>query len=96
MSTDDDHEHAVDIVAGLAYGRKATCGVKVDYKSQESARRAEVALNAKDDRRHELEAYPCAWCFGWHIGRRMDEKEREMWLGYVSMINDWRSGGTTG
>lgn len=88
MNAED--RHAIDIVAGLAYGREATCGVKINYGSEQSARRAEVALNAKDDRKHELEAYPCVWCLGWHIGRRMGKKERELWLGYVNMINDWR------
>lgn len=62
------------LAAGKAYGRENTCGRKIDYKSEESAVRAAEALSAKFDR--ELEAYPCAFCFGWHIGRTMTAEER--------------------
>jgi len=71
----DDHTRTMHLAAGLAYGREATCGLKIDYRSESSAERAAEAMTAKSGR--ALEAYPCVWCEGWHIGRKMDEKERQ-------------------
>lgn len=63
--------------AGLAYGREATCGKKIDYRSEETAAKAAEHMMAKGSK--ELEAYPCAWCDGWHIGRSMTSKERQQY-----------------
>jgi hypothetical protein len=62
------------LAAGRAYGEEATCGRKIDYKSEESADKAAAAMSAKGDK--VLEAYPCCWCKGWHIGRAMTWEER--------------------
>lgn len=62
--------------AGQFFGELPTCGVKIDYKSEESANRSAQKMSAKNNRK--LEAYPCYWCGGWHIGRAMTEKEREI------------------
>ena len=78
--------------AGRRYGRESTCGKKVDYKSEESAARAAEAMSAKADK--PLEPYPCFWCDGWHIGRKMAQAELEEASGrgaeptYVYMIED--------
>lgn len=60
--------------AGRAYGQEATCGHKVDYRSEGTASASAARMSAKYGR--ELEAYPCVWCGGWHIGRAMTEAER--------------------
>jgi hypothetical protein len=65
----DDRTFAMHIAAGLAWGEAATCGRKIDYKSEESAERAARAMMDKGKADKPLEAYPCAWCAGWHIGR---------------------------
>ena len=78
----DDYQLEV----GRALGRKHTCRDKVDYKSRYLAelKAAELSPNA----RHELEAYPCPFCHGWHIGGRLSEQdaaralERAKLLGY--------------
>lgn len=62
--------------AGEAYGRDATCGLKVDYKREESAIRAAQAMTAKRTDGKRLEAYPCFFCAGWHVGREMTDEER--------------------
>lgn len=62
------------LAAGRAYGKERTCGRKIDYKSEVSAFKAANGMMAK--RSKDLEAYPCAFCFGWHIGRKMTEDER--------------------
>ncbi len=71
----DEETRARHMSAGEAYGRAATCGNKIDYKSEKSAARAAEAMNAKSDK--VLEAYPCFWCQGWHIGRAITEQEWE-------------------
>ena len=64
--------------AALAAGRKSACGTKIDYRSSASADKAAGKMTAK--RRaagdgKELEAYPCPFCGGWHVGRRMGAEE---------------------
>jgi hypothetical protein len=71
----DIHEFAIHIQAGRSYGRESACGNKIDYRSEATAERAAVAVNARYE--STLEAYPCVWCAGWHIGRAMTAEERE-------------------
>lgn len=52
--------------AGWRAGEARTCGKKVDYKYEESAVRAATKMSEKYDR--DMEAYPCCFCEGWHIG----------------------------
>lgn len=65
------------IKAGIKCGIEYTCGKKINYKSEESAKKSADSLNKKVNRPnyHELEAYPCAFCGGWHIGRKMTIEE---------------------
>lgn len=69
----DEETMQLHIAAGHFYGRDASCGNKIDYKSESSAQRAADAMMAKGSK--ELEPYPCAWCSGWHIGRKMTQEE---------------------
>jgi len=71
----DKDTRMMHLAAGMAYGEDATCGSKIDYRSQESADKAAAAMSAKGSK--TLEAYPCFWCSGWHIGRAMTDEERE-------------------
>lgn len=66
------------IKAGLAYGREATCGTKIDYKSEGTAEKSARAMWDKTGK--EFDHYPCAWCKGWHIGRAMTEEEIERFM----------------
>jgi len=61
--------------AGRRAGVERTCGKKVAYPAEDSATRAAVAMNAKPTTRKPLEAYPCAFCEQWHIGRAMSLDE---------------------
>jgi hypothetical protein len=69
----DAKTYQLHLRAGKRYGREATCGTKVNFKSESTANRAAQSMAAKADK--PLEAYPCAWCEGWHIGRKMSEQE---------------------
>ena len=51
---------------GLRTGKKKVCKNKIDYKSFESSNKAAIELSEKWNT--NLEAYPCIWCHGWHIG----------------------------
>lgn len=67
----DALEVAWHLRVGRESGREATCGQKVDYKSEGTAIKVAERMNGRGDRRNVLEAYPCYWCEGWHIGRKM-------------------------
>jgi len=59
--------HALYIDAGLHEGRKRTC-----LKRKAYAREAAEDTYAYST---ELEAYPCAFCAGWHVGPRRSVAE---------------------
>lgn len=69
----DDVLYEKHIRAGLVAGRDRTCGKKVDFKSEATAVKVAVKLSAKYG--EEKEGYPCAFCAGWHVGRKMSEEE---------------------
>ncbi len=71
----DDIEKKMHLAAGLAYGQERTCGKKMDFESEETAVRMAPKLSEKFG--HVMEAYPCAFCDGWHVGREMTEEERK-------------------
>jgi len=71
----DNAEWRMHIRAGVAYGAENTCGVKIDWRSEARAVTAAARMSEKTGR--DLEAYPCAFCTGWHIGRRMTAEERK-------------------
>jgi hypothetical protein len=66
--------------AGKSIGKGKTCGSKIDYKTEEKAIEAVDRMNSKPNTRNILEAYPCAFCQGWHIGRAMTQDELESYL----------------
>lgn len=70
----NEEEFNMHLRAGQYYGQTATCGNKIDYKSEPTANKAAVGLANKNSR--DLEGYPCFWCKGWHIGRALTEPER--------------------
>jgi hypothetical protein len=70
----DTDEFMMHLRAGVAYGQESTCGDKVDYKAELSASLAAVEMSVQYGR--TLEAYPCWYCRGWHIGRKMTAEER--------------------
>lgn len=77
----DDRLRMVHFVAGYIYGKRSTCGTKVNYIAEDSANRSASAMFEKTGRK--LEAYPCFFCCGWHIGRAMSETEYQMYFELV-------------
>lgn len=69
-----EEEIQVHLKAGETYGRDATCGTKINYVREENTVRAARRMSEKHGR--DLEAYPCFWCNGWHVGRVMTQEER--------------------
>lgn len=66
--------YRMHLVAGKTYGEEATCGSKIDYRSEASAAKAAIKMGAKYSDK-DFEEYPCCWCGGWHVGRAMTEEE---------------------
>lgn len=63
------------LLAGKTYGQEATCGKKIDFQSEETATKSAVKLTDKYQR--DMEAYPCYFCNGWHVGRKLTQEEIE-------------------
>lgn len=61
------------INAGFICGKEHTCGNKINYGSEETATKSAEKMSIKYQK--EMEAYPCAFCNGWHIGRKMSIEE---------------------
>ena len=55
---------------GKECGQERTCGKKIDYKSEATATKSADQMNKKNNNK-VLEPYPCYFCKGWHIGRKM-------------------------
>ncbi len=80
--------YRLHIQAGKAIGKDETCDRKIDYKTEASAilqgrgyaNEAADRMNSKPNTRNTLEAYPCAFCQGWHIGRAMTREELESYI----------------
>ena len=75
----DEKLKELHIKAGKKAGEEKTCGKKIRY-SEKSALKAAEKMNKKPTTRNELEAYPCAFCEKWHIGRKMTEEYLETFL----------------
>ena len=73
----DETEIRMHLRAGEAAGIERTCGTKTDFKSEETATKVAPKVSAKFG--HDMEAYPCAFCSGWHVGRTMTVEERATW-----------------
>lgn len=74
MMTQEELE--MHLRAGKYYGKDATCGKKIDYKSEATAAKSAAKLSNPEGK--TLEGYPCYWCSGWHIGRALTQ--HEIWL----------------
>ena len=67
--------------AGAHYGRESACGNKINYVSISTGERAASKMSVTYNK--DMEAYPCVWCGGVHIGRKMTEDEKtEFWVTY--------------
>lgn len=58
----------------IEYVKKKMCGNKIYYPNEVEANRAVVRLvNHKSN--HNLTAYDCKFCSGWHIGHNRFKKK---------------------
>lgn len=71
----DEAERLIHLQAGKAYGKERTCGSKVNYRTEGTATKSAEKMSLKQS--GDLEAYPCFWCNGWHIGRSLTPEERQ-------------------
>jgi hypothetical protein len=78
--TMDEDIQKLHIQAGLVIGKEKTCGKKINYLTEDKAAESVEKMNSKASTRNTLEAYPCAFCQGWHIGREMSRSELESYI----------------
>lgn len=77
----DNETKLMHLIAGAMYGEDPTCTrtsyskPKIDYAKEETAVKSAEKMSTEDK---NLEAYPCFWCGGWHIGRAMTVIEEEI------------------
>lgn len=68
--------------AGEFYGAECTCNShgkpKMRYATEDTALRASAAMSVTYNK--DMEHYPCAFCYEWHIGRRMTQSERDRFV----------------
>lgn len=63
--------YILHLVTGFLSGKDRTCGKKINYNTEEKAYKASNSMNSKPTTRNILEPYPCFFCEGWHIGKKM-------------------------
>jgi hypothetical protein len=74
-------DYLMHLQAGEFYGIISTCldqktgQPKMQYGSEDSAVISAAAMSAIYDK--DVEAYPCVFCYEWHIGRKMTQEERD-------------------
>lgn len=67
-------EYRMHIWVCHVYGKQSACRNKVNYRSEQKANEKAQTLTKQYCKL--LEAYPCAFCDGWHIGRALTDEER--------------------
>ena len=87
----DEKTKELHLKAGLACGVEKVCvnqkinKPKVDYGSFETAFKNAEKLSVKFGR--EMEPYPCPFCNGWHIGRKMSVEELEELAASIAQLD---------
>lgn len=61
--------YKLHLEAGKKFGEVKTCGNKTKFQTEEHCERAVQAHNIWKGRKHDVEAYPCAFCSNWHVGK---------------------------
>lgn len=67
----------LSLKVGEYLGREKSCEGKVRHRSRKKAWETVLAINASSYRKHKVHAYPCFWCGGWHVGRKLKLKNLE-------------------
>jgi hypothetical protein len=57
----------------LVLGPEKTCEGKVKHRTYTHA--AQAVKEIRERGGQEKNAYPCPWCYHWHIGRKMTREE---------------------
>lgn len=65
------------LLAGKYCGKWFTCDGKVAHDTEEIATKVATKMNGRPEgkKRYDVEAYPCAFCNKWHVGRKMTIEE---------------------
>lgn len=84
----DTETYQMHLVAGRTYGPDSSCTGKIDYGSENAAVSVAEKVSVKYCR--DLEAYPCTWCGGWHVGRALTDVEIQRFTAVVRGVSSMR------
>lgn len=63
--------------AARYFGKESSCGGKQNHRTFSRAQK--VAESATRKYGQTKVAYPCPFCDGWHVGRKMSQAELHKW-----------------
>ena len=69
----DQNEYNLQLKIAILCGEKNSCGTKINYKSEATSVKKALEINMKKGR--NLEAYPCPFCNGWHLGSKKTKED---------------------
>lgn len=73
----DDLTREVHYAAGREYGKEAVCEGKTQYAAEVNAVEEAARITTA---KLPIEAYPCAYCDHWHVGRALSPREGARFL----------------
>lgn len=78
------------INVAFIHGSKRACRGKRRYHSYKKA--ASIANMMSKKVKADLEAYPCPFCYCFHVGRRMSKEERRSytWELPEGVLDEWK------
>lgn len=66
------------LLAGITCGHHRTCyhqgKPKIVHEREQDALNHADSLNHQNNRNRKVEAYPCPFCWNWHVGRAMNSE----------------------
>lgn len=67
----DKHLFLLHIKAQPIFGIQKSCKSKRRYRTEYLAEKMTESHNSSPCKQYELWQYPCIYCCGWHIGRKL-------------------------
>lgn len=68
----DDLTREMHLAAGREHGEQVVCEGKTKYTAEVNATEEAARITSK---RLPIEAYPCAFCDHWHVGRALTPED---------------------
>lgn len=67
---DEINRFLLQLLAAISSGQDKACGKKVRHEYERYAQAHAARHNTyPGSEHHQVEVYPCPWCYQWHVGR---------------------------